>query len=102
MNFIIPKNYKFKPKLFGFIDYQTAVLDSIWAGILYGVVNLFFSSIRVKIYVFIGLFVPFLLFSIVGIHDENIVSVLIYLFKYFKSQKIYLFKKKHHTSIENK
>lgn len=94
MNFIIPKNYKFKPKLLGLIDYQTAILDSIWAGILYVIINALFSSISTKLYIFIGLFVPFLLFSIVGVHNENIVSVLIYVFQYYKNQKIYLFKKK--------
>lgn len=93
MNFIIPKNYKFKAKLFGLLDYQTVVLDSIWGGILYLLVNLFFSSLSIKVYVFIGLFLPFLLFSIVGVHSENIVSVLIYILKYYASQKIYLFKK---------
>lgn len=93
MNFIIPKNYKFKAKLLGLIDYQTAVLDSIWAGILHVLVNAIFSSITMKVYFFIGLFVPFLLFSIIGINNENILSVLIYIFKYYKKQKIYLFKK---------
>ena len=93
MNFIIPKNYKFKAKLLGLIDYQTAVLDSIWAGILYILVNVIFSSISMKVYFFIGLFVPFLLFSMIGMNNENIISVLIYIFKYYKKQKIYLFKK---------
>lgn len=93
MHFTIPKNYKFKPKLFGLIDYQTAVLDSILAGILYVLINLFFSSLTTKIYIFIALFIPFLLFSIVGVHNEPIVSVLIYVFKYYKNQKLYLFKK---------
>lgn len=93
MNFIIPKNYKFKAKLLGLIDYQTAVLDSIWAGILYVLVNVVFSSITLKVYFFIGLFVPFLLFSMIGMNNENIISVLIYIFKYYKKQKIYLFKK---------
>ena len=93
MNFIIPKNYKFKAKLLGLIDYQTAVLDSIWAGILFFFVNAIFTSITMKVYFFIGLFVPFLLFSIIGINNENIISVLIYIFKYYKKQKIYLFKK---------
>lgn len=94
MNFIIPKNYKFRPKLLGLIDYQTAILDVVWAGILYGFINLFFISPLIKIYFFIGLFVPFLLFSILGIHNENIVSVLIYISKYYINQKIYLFRKK--------
>lgn len=30
MNYIIPKNYKFKPKILGLIDYQSAILDTIW------------------------------------------------------------------------
>lgn len=94
MNFTIPKNYKFKPKLLGLIDYQTAVLDSIWAGILYVFVNLFFATLTTKIYFFIGLFLPFFLFSMVGIHHENILSVLIYLLKFYKGQKIYLYKKR--------
>lgn len=93
MHFMIPKNYKFKPKLFGLIDYQTAILDSIVAGILYVFINLFFSSITTKLYLFIALFIPFLLFSIIGVHNENILSVLIYVFKYYKNQKLYLFKK---------
>ena len=35
MHFIIPKNYDFKAKLFGIIDYSTALLNGVWAGILY-------------------------------------------------------------------
>lgn len=93
MNFIIPKNYKFKPKLFGLIDYQSAVLNCIWAGILLAFVNIVFSAITLKIYFFIGLFLPFLLFTIVGINNESIFSVCIYIFKYYKNQKIYLYKK---------
>jgi len=93
MNFIIPKNYKFKPKLFGIIDYQTAVLDCIWAIVLYVLSNIFFSATFIKIYFCIGLFVPFLLFSIVGINNEGIFSVLVYIFKFYANQKIYLYKK---------
>ena len=93
MNFIIPKNYKFKPKLLGLLDYQTAVIDGIWAGILYILSNIFFSSFTHKLYFMIALFLPFLLFTIVGINNESIVSVSIYIFKYLKKQKIYLYKK---------
>ena len=93
MNFIIPKNYKFKPKLLGLLDYQTAVIDGIWAGILYVLSNIFFSSLTHKLYFMIALFLPFLLFTIVGINNESIVSVSIYIFKYLKKQKIYLYKK---------
>ena len=93
MNFIIPKNYKFKPKLLGLLDYQTAIINGIWAGILYILSNIFFSSITYKLYFMIVLFLPFLLFTIIGINNESIISVSTYIFKYLKKQKIYLYKK---------
>ena len=52
MHFIFPKNYNFRPKLFGFIEYTTAVIDIIIALFLYGFVNLIFTSINIKIYIF--------------------------------------------------
>lgn len=94
MNFIIPKNYKFTPKLLGLIDYQTAILNSIFAIILYTIINIIFTSITTKIYCFIGLFLPFFLFSIIGVNHESIISVCIYMFKFYKNQKVYLYKKK--------
>ena len=94
MNFTIPKNYKFKAKLFGLIDYETAAINSIWAVILYFLVNAIFSSLTMKVYFFIGLFMPFLLFSIIGVHRESIISLSIYIFKFYKNQKVYVYKKR--------
>ena len=93
MHFIFPKNYNFKPKLFGFIEYTTAIIDAIIALILYGFVNLVFTSINIKIYVFIALFLPILLISILGVNRESVFSVFIYMFKFIKNQNIYLYKK---------
>lgn len=93
MHFIFPKNYNFKPKLFGFIEYTTAIIDAIISLVLYGLVNLIFTSINIKIYVFIALFLPILLISILGINRESIISVFIYMFKFIKNQNIYLYKK---------
>ena len=93
MNFMIPKNYKFKPKLFGLIDYQTAILNGIWAVILYSLINALIHTLSTKIYVFIGGYLPFLLFSIIGIGHENIVSVVTYIFKFYTKQNLYLYKK---------
>ena len=86
MHFIFPKNYNFRPKLFGFIEYTTAVIDIIIALFLYGFVNLIF-------YIFISLFLPIFLVSIFGINRESILSVCIYFFKFIKNQNIYLYKK---------
>ena len=94
MQFIIPKNYKFKTKLLGLLDYQTAVIDGIWAGILFLLSNLIFTSLTHKLYFIVVLFLPVLLFTIIGVNNESVISVTIYIFKYFKRQKIFLYKKK--------
>lgn len=93
MKFIFPKNYNFKYKLLGFIDYSTAILDAIIGFILLGVIHLFISSIVTKIYIFIILYVPIFLFSIFGIGRENLLSVIYYIFKFFQRRGIYLYKK---------
>ena len=93
MHFIFPKNYNFKPKLFGFIEYTTAIIDCAVALLLYGFVNLIFTSINIKIYVFIALFFPILLISILGLNRESIISVCIYMFKFIKNQNVYLYDK---------
>ena len=64
MHFIFPKNYNFKPKLLGFIDYSTAIIDTVIGFIIFFFTNLLFSSIDIKIYVFVSLFLPVLSFSL--------------------------------------
>jgi len=93
MHFIIPKNYDFKAKLFGIIDYSTALLNGVWAGILYVFVKFLFSALSTKIYCFAGLFLPFFLFTIFGTNNENIISVSVYVIKFYQKQKIFLYQK---------
>ena len=93
MYFIFPKNYNFKSKLLGFIDYSTAIFDIIIGIIFYFIINIFFTNIDIKIYVFISFYFPILLFSIIGINKESVLSILVYMFAFFKNQNIYLFKK---------
>lgn len=91
MHFVFPKNYNFKPKLLGFIEYSTAIFDAIIGFLIYFLVNLIFSNINTKIYVFITLYLPILLISILGINKESFISVFTYIFKFFKNQNIYLY-----------
>ena len=93
MKFIFPKNYSFKYKLLGFIDYSTAILDAIIGFILFGLLNIFIHSITTKIYIFIIIYIPIVLFSVFGISRENIVSVIYYMYKFFKNRGIYLYNK---------
>ena len=83
MKFIFPKNYQFKNKIFGIIDYTTAFVNIIWYVIVLIFVNLIFDSIDIKVFVFISLCFPLLLISFSGFNGENIITVLSYLFKFF-------------------
>ena len=92
MKFIFPKNYNFKNKIFGIIDYSTALVNIIWYAFIFLLINLLFSNIKIKIFVFILLAFPFFLFSVIGFNHENIVDVIKYIIKYFKNRKLYLYK----------
>lgn len=93
MKFIFPKNYNFKSKLFGFIDYTTAIIDLVLGILIFFLTNLLFTNINIKIYFFVGLFFPILLFSILGVQKESFFNVLFYIIKFFKNQNVYLYKK---------
>lgn len=93
MKFIFPKNYSFKYKLLGFIDYSTAILDVVIGVVLLSIIHIFISSITTKIYIFIIIYIPIVLFSIFGLGRENFLSVLYYMYKFFKNRGIYLYKK---------
>ena len=93
MHFIFPKNYNFKPKLLGFIEYSTAIIDTVIAVILYVIINIFFSNINLKIFVFISCFFPIFLISIIGLNKESFITVFRYIFRFITSQKVYLYKK---------
>lgn len=91
MKFIFPKNYSFKYKLLGFIDYSTAIIDTIIGFALYFILNVFISNMLVKLYIFIIIFFPLLLFSIFGLGKENFLSVIFYMYKFIKNQNVYLY-----------
>ena len=94
MKFIFPQNYRFKNKLLGIIDYSTLFFNIILAILLFIFINLIFKNINLKIFTFIIFYFPILLFSIIGFNHENILYIIIYLIKYIKNIKLYLYNKK--------
>ena len=56
-------------------------------------INLLFSNIKIKIFVFIFTCFPVLLFSISGLNGENFLYVFCYMLKYFLKQKLYFYDK---------
>lgn len=93
MKFIFPKNYSFKNKFLGIIDYSTIVINIIFDLFIFSICNLFFSSINIKIFLFVSLCLPILILSITGLNNENVFFVLLYIIKFFKNRRIYLYKK---------
>ncbi len=93
MKYIFPQNYTFKNKLFGIIDYSTLILNVIWDVFIFCLIDMFISNISFKISCFIIFCFPLFLFSIIGFNHENFIYVLVYLFKFIKSPKLYFFSK---------
>ena len=92
MNFIIPQNYNFKPKLLGILDYPTAILNVSIIVILIIVLNLFHFVLVVKCILFIIVYLPIFLISVFGFYNENFLLVFLYVFKYLISPKVYIYK----------
>ena len=93
MKFIFPQNYNFKNKFLGVIDYSTLLLNIIWDLFIFSFINLIFQNLTIKISIFIVTCFPILLFSIIGFNHENIIYIIIYLIKYLKNNKLYLYNK---------
>lgn len=93
MNFIFPQNYNFKNKFLGIIDYSTVFINLLWDGFIFIIINLIFSNLNIKIFVFIFLCFPLLVFSFSGLNGENIIYVFSYVLNFIFKQKLFLYKK---------
>lgn len=93
MKFIFPQNYNFKNKFLGIIDYSTLFINIIFYLFIFIICNLFFKNINIKIFIFISTCFPLFILSITGLNNENIFLVIIYIIKFLKNRKIYLYNK---------
>lgn len=93
MKFIFPQNYNFHSKLFGFLDYSTAIFNIICWVIVFIINRLFINDLSTKVIIFIVFCFPIFLISVFGFQRENIIYILIYIFKYIKNSKFYIYKK---------
>ena len=93
VKFIFPQNYNFNSKIFGFLDYSTAILNLIWDLFIFLIINIFFNSLNIKIFLFVTLCFPLLIFSLVGFNGENIIYVFNYIFKFLLRPKLFFYSK---------
>ena len=73
---------------------SSLILNIVWDFIIFILINLFFKSLNVKIFVFILLCFPIFLFSIIGFNHENILYIFVYIIRYINSPKLYLYSKR--------
>ena len=92
MKFVFPKNYNFKNKILGIIDYPTAIFNVIIFFIVFSICSLIFKDTSVRIISIILFYFPLLLFSIFGFQNESVLYTIFYIIKYLLSQKLYLYK----------
>lgn len=93
IKFIFPQNYKYKNKLFGIIDYQSLIFNIIWDFIIFLLSSLFSFSITMKVILFSILCLPILIITIIGFNHENIIYAIIYIIRFYRKNKIYIYKK---------
>ena len=91
MKYIFPKNYSFKNKIFGIIDYPTAIFNVIIFVVVLTIMNVIFRDISTRIIFIIIFYFPILLFSLVGFNNESVLYTIFYIIKYFLSPKLYLY-----------
>lgn len=93
MKFIFPQNYRLNTKILGIIEYQAAILDLIWGICVFVFINFFINNLSTKIFLFIILVFPVVIFSIVGINGENLLHFIVYVMRYLYRPKIILYEK---------
>ncbi len=93
MKFIFPQNYSLKSKFLGFLDYSTLFVNLIWIYLVFNISSIFASSLYIHLSIVIIFCLPLILFSILGMNNENILQIIIYLIKYILKPKLYIFYK---------
>lgn len=92
MKFVFPQNFNFKNKIFGVIDYPTAIFNVIYFFFIYTIFNMFLSNLTLKIFFIILFYFPIFLISIIDFNHENILYFFWYVIKFIIRPKIYLYK----------
>lgn len=91
--YIIPKNYDFKPKLFGVIEYKLGVfLSSLILFLVIIFQNINISAIM-KLQIIIIVVIPILMVGTIGVRGEKFFDILKLLLSYYLKPKIYFYSK---------
>ncbi len=91
MKYLIPENYDYKNKLFGILDYKSAIFIVIFIFIVWNVLGLFIKNIITLISLMIILCLPIILLIFYNSSNENFINLVYYFVKYLIKPKIYFY-----------
>lgn len=93
MKYIIPKNYDFKPKLFGIIEYRFGIFILSLSFILIFILNNINILAIIKIQILLLIIIPILMIGTIGVRGEKLFDILKILLLYALKQKVFFFSK---------
>ncbi len=91
--YIIPKNYDFKPKLFGIIEYRLGIFISVLTLFLIIIFQSFKIAAIMKLQIIIIIIVPILMIGTIGVRGEKFFDILKLLLFYYLKPKVYFYSK---------
>lgn len=86
-------NKRFNAK--GMVDYRILLFIAIYAAIIYQILNLFNVNVICILYILLLSLIPIFGIYFTVSKEENVVEVLINIFKYLIKPKIYVYKYEH-------
>ena len=84
------ENHKISSNFLGIIKYKNLIIITIYSFIILKFLEVLKLSIIYKSYIFIFLFIPILVGSIININGDNILDTIKILIKFYISKKIYI------------
>ena len=84
------ENYKIKSKFLGIISYKNLIIITIYSFVIFKILEITNLTIIHKSYIFILLFIPILVGSIINVNGDNILDTIKILIKFYISKKIYI------------
>lgn len=91
--YVIPKNYDFKPKLFGMIEYRLGIFITILTLTLIFIFNNINIPAVTKIQIILILNIPILMVGTIGVRGEKLFDILKILLVYYLKPKLYFYSK---------
>lgn len=90
MIYSFPKNYEYKEKLFGIINYSTVTIHIMWILIIYIILKNINIDLIYKINILTLFEFPLILYTLIK-KEEDLIYKFMYLLNFILKKKLYLY-----------